>query len=48
MITITRAPKLKIHSTTLVIHYENWIKKFGDLNVFKSIGECNLITNKEV
>lgn len=48
MITITRAPKLKIYSTTLVIHYENWIKKLGDLNVFKSIGECNLITNKEV
>jgi hypothetical protein len=48
MITTTRAPKLKIRWSTLVIHYENLIKKLGDLNVFKSIGECNLITNKEI
>jgi len=48
MITITRAPKLKIHCSTLVIHYQNWINTLGDLNMFKSISECNLITNKEI
>ena len=48
MITFTRAPKLKIHSSTLVIHYQNWINILGDLNMFKSILEYNLITNKEV
>ena len=48
MITITRAPKLKIHCSTLIIHYQNWINTLGDLNMFKSISECNLITNKEI
>lgn len=48
MITTTRAPKLQIHCTTLVIHYENLIKKFIDLIYFKTIAECNLITNNEV
>ena len=48
MITITRAPKLKIHCSTLVIHYENMINAYGDLNIFKAISECNLITNKEI
>lgn len=48
MITITRAPKLKIHCSTLIIHYQNWINTLGDLNMFKSISECDLITNKEI
>ena len=48
MITITRAQKLKIHCSTLIIHYQNLINTLGDLNMFKSISECNLITNKEI
>jgi hypothetical protein len=46
MITITRAPKLKIHCSNLVIHYQNWINTLGDLNMFKSISECNDVVGK--